>query len=61
MGEDEMTPGSDGSPPARASAEAPACRHTSAQFMGAAGVRLHLHAWLPAAAALTEPAPEPVA
>ena len=31
---------------------APACRHTSAQFDGAGGVRLHLQAWLPA----TEPA-----
>jgi alpha-beta hydrolase superfamily lysophospholipase len=28
---------------------APACRHRSAQFQGAGGVRLHLHAWLPAA------------
>jgi len=38
-----------------------ACRHTSAQFQGADGVRLLLHAWLPAAGSLTEPTADPVA
>lgn len=69
MSTDQITDGAGDGPAVEASdraragapTEASACRHTSAQFEGAGGARLHLHTWLPAGAPRTGPPREPVA